>query len=113
VQGGTTPEGIHLGAMAGTVDLIQRGYTGIDTRQDTLWLNPSLPNELALVRLKIRYRQASLALEMTHDVLKVQAVHCPVEPIRIGFQKQVLELFEGQHVNLTLKQSHATSNAST
>jgi alpha,alpha-trehalase len=108
VQGGTTPEGIHLGAMAGTVDLIQRGYTGIDTRQDTLWLDPSLPNELASVRLKIRYRQASLALEVTHEVLRIQAVHCPDEPIRIGFQNQVLELLEGQHVNLTLKKSHAT-----
>ena len=28
VQGGTTAEGIHLGAMAGTVDLVQRCYGG-------------------------------------------------------------------------------------
>ncbi len=28
IQGGTTGEGIHLGAMAGTVDLIQRCFTG-------------------------------------------------------------------------------------
>ncbi len=34
-QMGTTPEGIHLGAMSGTVDLIQRGHTGIETRGDT------------------------------------------------------------------------------
>ena len=32
IQGGTTPEGIHLGAMAGTVDLLQRGYTGLEAR---------------------------------------------------------------------------------
>ena len=30
IQGGTTPEGIHLGAMAGTVDMLQRGYAGIE-----------------------------------------------------------------------------------
>src|SRR6185437_13521247 len=29
IQGGTTPEGIHLGAMAGTLDLLQRCYTGL------------------------------------------------------------------------------------
>ena len=40
-QGGTTAEGIHLGAMAGTVDLIQRVHTGLETRGDTLILNPS------------------------------------------------------------------------
>ena len=28
LQGGTTPEGVHLGAMAGTVDLVQRAFTG-------------------------------------------------------------------------------------
>ena len=28
VQGGTTKEGIHLGVMAGTIDLVQRAYTG-------------------------------------------------------------------------------------
>ena len=27
-QGGTTKEGIHLGAMAGTIDILQRCYTG-------------------------------------------------------------------------------------
>lgn len=32
VQGGTTGEGIHLGAMAGTLDLVQRGLTGLETR---------------------------------------------------------------------------------
>jgi trehalose/maltose hydrolase-like predicted phosphorylase len=28
IQGGTTQEGIHMGVMAGTLDLIQRGYVG-------------------------------------------------------------------------------------
>ena len=30
IQGGTTAEGIHLGAMAGTLDLLQRCYTGLE-----------------------------------------------------------------------------------
>ena len=38
-----------------TVDLVQRGYTGIEARQDVLWLNPSLPKELARLQLKIHY----------------------------------------------------------
>ena len=46
VQGGTTHEGVHLGAMAGTVDLVQRGYAGIATRDGVLWLDPALPDEL-------------------------------------------------------------------
>ena len=40
VQGGTTAEGIHLGAMAGTVDMVKRGYSGIESRGDVVWVNP-------------------------------------------------------------------------
>ncbi len=34
IQGGTTPEGIHLAAMAGSVDLLQRCFAGVETRGD-------------------------------------------------------------------------------
>ncbi len=39
----TTSEGIHLGSLAGTVDIIQRGYTGLVIRDNVLWLNPLIP----------------------------------------------------------------------
>ena len=35
-QGGTTREVIHLGAMAGMVDIVQRCYTGLEVRDDVL-----------------------------------------------------------------------------
>ncbi|MBV9169456.1 MAG: glycoside hydrolase family 65 protein, partial [Chloroflexi bacterium] len=38
-----TAEGIHLGAMAGTLDIVQRCYTGLEARDGILWLNPQLP----------------------------------------------------------------------
>src|SRR4029079_10797439 len=33
IQGGTTPEGIHLAPMVGSVDLLQRCFTGPDPRR--------------------------------------------------------------------------------
>jgi alpha,alpha-trehalase len=102
VQGGTTPEGIHLGAMAGTVDLVQRAYTGIETRDDVLWLNPQLPTELARLRLNIRYHQASLKLDITHHELRLEVVHCPCPPIRIGYANRVLEVRETDVLHLSL-----------
>ncbi len=42
VQGGTTAEGIHLAAMAGSVDLLQRCFTGLETRGDRLIFSPAL-----------------------------------------------------------------------
>ncbi|WP_329030135.1 glycoside hydrolase family 65 protein [Streptomyces sp. NBC_01423] len=40
LQGGTTGEGIHLGAMAGTVDLVERGITGLEAGPDGLRVRP-------------------------------------------------------------------------
>jgi len=102
VQGGTTPEGIHLGAMAGTVDLIQRCYLGLEMRHETLWLNPRLPNELTRLRLRLRYRQASLCLDTTHALVKVRAGHCPLGSVRIGLGDRVVDLKEHDEVEFRL-----------
>ncbi|MEV7358867.1 glycosyl hydrolase family 65 protein [Kitasatospora sp. NPDC091276] len=55
-QRGTTAEGVHLGAMAGAVDLLQRCYTGLEVREDALWLDPHLPSALGRLDLDLRYR---------------------------------------------------------
>lgn len=34
IQRGTTAEGIHLAAMAGSIDLLQRCFTGLELRTD-------------------------------------------------------------------------------
>lgn len=45
-QGGTTREGFHLGAMAATVDILQRCFTGLEIRDDLVLLHPQLPDAL-------------------------------------------------------------------
>src|SRR5690606_22076505 len=73
VQGGTTPEGIHLGAMAGTVDLVQRGHTGLDIREDHFRINPCLPEELGGLRMRVRYRGCWLAIDMDRQRMRISA----------------------------------------
>ena len=102
VQGGTTAEGIHLGAMAGTVDLVQRGHTGIVTRGDVLWFNPCLPDEWAGLRMQLRYRKHSLAMEITRDQLTVRSVGGPDKPIRLGYRDRVKELRSGETVQFAV-----------
>jgi alpha,alpha-trehalase len=96
IQGGTTAEGIHLGAMAGTVDIVQRGYTGIEARGDVLWLNPRLPGELACLRLTVRYRGLTLDLEVRQDVLEVHARASNAAPIALGVVDKVHTLKAGE-----------------
>ncbi|MFF0286709.1 glycoside hydrolase family 65 protein [Streptomyces sp. NPDC005262] len=56
IQGGTTAEGIHLGAMAGTLDFVQCGMTGLETRDDALWLSPAPLPQLSKFGVRIRFR---------------------------------------------------------
>jgi alpha,alpha-trehalase len=92
IQGGTTPEGIHLGAMAGTVDVLQRCYTGITLREGVLWLNPRLPRPLRRLRLFVRYRGQSLAIELDRDTVCVNALHCVAPSVRVAIRGVVHEV---------------------
>jgi trehalose/maltose hydrolase-like predicted phosphorylase len=96
VQGGTTAEGIHLGAMAGTVDLVQRCYTGLETREDVLWLNPSLPEELDGLDFDVRYRgHWWINLHLTPQLLRVSFATSDAPPVRIGVKGLVVEIRPG------------------
>lgn len=64
-QGGTTSEGIHLAAMAGSVDLIQRCFTGLETRGGRIVLSPHWPEDLGVLAFPIRYRGLHLHLRVS------------------------------------------------
>ena len=103
IQGGTTPEGIHLGAMAGSVNILQEGYTGIESRGDVLWFNPCLPEELENLHLEIRYRGHTLEIDIDEKELTVSACRCAQKPIKIGFDQEVYKLEERQSKTFKLK----------
>ena len=104
LQGGTTAEGVHLGAMAGTVDLVQRGFTGIETREGVLWLDPRLPEELTRVRFKIRYRRHwGLEIEVTKDRIRVSARPADADPMKLGIAGEIVELRAGSTVERALR----------
>jgi len=94
-QGGTTAEGIHLGAMAGTVDLVQRGFTGMETWAGTLWLDPAIPNELGELNFEIRYRNHILDFTITPDQLTVTTPQSDAAPIRLGIRDRVIQVHAG------------------
>jgi alpha,alpha-trehalase len=102
IQGGTTSEGIHLGAMAGTVDLMQRCWTGIEVRDERLWLNPQLPDELASLRLRLRFRGQTLALHITREEMQIRSVsaHLGTVQLRVGERGIHLEPGEAHVVSI-------------
>ena len=95
IQQGTTAEGLHLGAMAGTVDLVQRVSTGIEVRGDVLRLNPELPREMERLDMRIRYRGHSLDLRLTRDSLTVRERDGAAPPIALCVDGTVCEFVSG------------------
>ena len=106
IQNGTTAEGIHLGAMAGSVDLMQRAFTGLETRGDVLRFNPCLPEELTRLCLQIRYRRHLMEIEISHTEVKIRTVTGSPGPVKIGFRDQVCELREGETKEFPLSGAH-------
>ena len=102
IQGGTTKEGIHLGAMAGTVDLIQRAYTGLEVRDGVLWLSPLLPDTLRGLSMRIHYRGHCLDIDVSHERLKVKLLSSMARPVKIGLNKAVYVLEQGSSIEVAI-----------
>ncbi|HEY9478913.1 MAG TPA: glycosyl hydrolase family 65 protein, partial [Gemmatimonadaceae bacterium] len=102
IQGGTTAEGIHLGAMAGTVDLLQRCYTGLELRGSELRFQPVLPDELDRLSFELRYRQHSLAVDVTPSALTVASAPSAAAAITIVVDDQTIVLDPGAQRSIPL-----------
>ncbi len=96
IQGGTTPEGIHIGAMAGTIDLIQRCYIGIEMRANALHFDPALPDDLRQIKVRLRYRRQVLDLEVNHDTLRVSSRSFTSVPIKVAYRGHYRDLVPGE-----------------
>jgi trehalose/maltose hydrolase-like predicted phosphorylase len=97
VQGGTTQEGIHMGAMAGTVDLIQRGYVGAKTKDTSLHFDPKPNEKLEGLSLHIRYRKTPIEVMLKGERLAVAAqADGSGRTIRVGVGQNVREIKDGE-----------------
>ncbi|WP_431774127.1 glycoside hydrolase family 65 protein [Streptomyces cucumeris] len=103
IQGGTTGEGIHLGAMGGTLDLVQRGLTGLETREDALWLDPVPLPELSEYAVSVRYRgHWGIVLRLRSGRLWIRVPDSEEPPIELRMADRTLTLEPGESIWLPL-----------
>ncbi len=101
IQGGTTSEGIHLAAMAGSVDLVQRCFTGLETRQDRIILSPHWPESAPALGFPIHYRGHRLYLRVTGKGAEVSADPRDVPPITVECHGHVQRLEPGSTIQFS------------
>jgi trehalose/maltose hydrolase-like predicted phosphorylase len=97
VQGGTTREGIHMGVMSGTLDLLQRSYVGVSVRDGVLHFNPTLTDRLDGLTFPMQFRGMSIRVSISGDELTVHTLGEGFSrPVRISIGGEVRELAAGQ-----------------
>ncbi|MGR8920082.1 MAG: glycoside hydrolase family 65 protein [Gammaproteobacteria bacterium] len=107
VQGGTTSEGIHLGAMAGTVDMLHRCYVGFEARDDVLYFSPTLPDEVRALEVSIRYRQQRIVVSLDHATLVLDSMPLRGAPVTVCCYGEERTLRPGERTAYRLRQPSA------
>ena len=107
VQGGTTAEGIHLGAMAGTADLVQRGLLGLEIRQGALCLDPAPLPELSSFACSVRCRGVEVRLRLTPGRLRVAVPRRESAPVTVVLAGRAVEVLPGAERVLPLEPAPA------
>src|ERR1700759_36556 len=93
VQGGTTKEGIHMGVMSGTLDLIQRSFVGSEIRDGTLYFDPKLPDRLEGLSFLMQFHRTPIRVTLEDGELMVAVDKEGFSrPIRVGVGDEVHEL---------------------
>jgi len=87
---------IHVGAMAGTIDLIQRCFIGIEMRANALHFDPALPDDLRQIKVRLRYRRQVLDIEVDHDTLRIGSRSFTSVPIKVAYRGHYRDLAPGE-----------------
>ena len=113
VQGGTTKEGIHMGVMSGTLELMQRNYAGMRVYDGVLHFGPQLPSALDSLSFSVQFRGTPIQVTLTSDRLTLAAhPEGGSRPVRVGVRDDVRELRPGDRTVFDLSQNPATAGPS-
>jgi trehalose/maltose hydrolase-like predicted phosphorylase len=91
-QGGTTPEGIHCGVMAGTLDVITRYFAGVDFSHEVPEFNPHLPDHWTELSLKVCHRKIWYDIKLTRDKLHLTVTGRNKKPQSIKVQGKTIRI---------------------
>ncbi len=101
IQRGTTAEGIHLAAMAGSIDLLQRCFTGLEIRSDRIVVGPLWPKSLGPLEFTFRYRGHRLRLQVAGRGATLRAEPGDAAPVTVECRGETQVLNAGASVSFS------------
>ena len=92
-----------MGLMAGTLDLIQRGYVGAEIRDGTLYFSPKPNERLEGLSFPMRFRETSIEVTLKEGKLAVATQTDGFNrSIEVGVGEEVQEINDGERYTFTL-----------
>ncbi len=102
VQVGTTSEGIHLGAMGGTVGIVLGRYAGLILEPHGVRFDPELPRIFRELRFRVHWRGRWLDVHFTEERLRLTADGDRVEPVPVIVRGRRVSVPPGGTVDVPL-----------
>ncbi|MFE4078623.1 HAD-IA family hydrolase [Paenarthrobacter sp. YIM B13468] len=91
-QHGTTKAGIHLGAMAGTIDVVQRSFAGLRLDRMGLSFTPNMPHGLRSVSFHVTYRGHFMDIQLKDGRIRISSAPGDAPPVRVTVHGQTVML---------------------
>jgi trehalose/maltose hydrolase-like predicted phosphorylase len=93
-------QGLHLGAMAGSLDVLQKHYLGVRAGGDALVLRPAPPSPLGPVKMRLAWRGCAVKLEWDGAVLRLLAARDNHMPLPVNHDGRLIALAPGMEVSI-------------
>ncbi len=93
-------EGIHLGAMAATLDVMQRLYLGVDVDEHGVTLSPAPPSGLGPVKMGIYYRGGAFELAWNGTALRLASDAANLSEVAVACEGRTEALAAGASLEI-------------
>lgn len=94
--------GIHLGAMAGTLYILQHHYLGLQVYKGSIYLNPSFPSQLSHLRVSLQHQYNDLLIEKTDHHLHLTAANANPSAMAIVYQGETMNIQPGSTLSFSI-----------
>lgn len=98
-----TSEGIHLGAMGGTISVLQHHYLGFKVKYDVLEIYPMLPEAMKWVEITLYFRGVEINCHTSLSVIILHSVDKNAAPVKVRFKGQLKVLTPESPVTFDLR----------
>ncbi|NTV68355.1 MAG: glycoside hydrolase family 65 protein, partial [Chlorobaculum sp.] len=101
-QGGTTPEGIHCGVMAGTIDTVTRYFSGIAFHKDMLNVKPNFPPHWRRIETNLSFQGSWYRIVLTPSSASVTLFESEANELPAFIGGHAVTLRKGEELTVQL-----------